>query len=69
MKSSEILSIGEAVLIEEPKDAEQAVRLMQLKVLQIGISELVERSGRFERAATSLEREATKIEKSLRSDF
>lgn len=69
MRSSEILTIGEAVLAEEPRDAEEAVRLMQLKVLKIGIRELVEKAGRFEGAAHTLEREASKIEKALSREF
>lgn len=63
MKSSEILSIGEAVLMEEPRSPQQAVLFMQRKALQIGIRELTDKRDRFERAIEKLERDLDRVEK------
>lgn len=63
MRSSEILSIGEAVMLEEPSTPKQAVLLMQRKALKIGIDELRDKRDRFERAIESLERELSRIDK------
>lgn len=62
MRSSEILSIGEAVLLEEPSTPAQAVLLMQRKTLRIGIDELTRKRDRFEAAIEKLERELKRID-------
>lgn len=63
MRSSEILSIGEAVLLEEPQTPAQAVLFMQRKALQIGIDELTQKRDRFEAAIERLERDLARIDK------
>lgn len=63
MRSSEILTIGEAVLLEEPQTAAQAVLLMQRKTLKIGIDELTDKRDRFDRAIEKLEKELQRIDK------
>lgn len=69
MRATEILSIGEAVLAEEPKTPEQAVKLMQLKVLNLGWAELEQKATRFQNAAKSIDRDAKRIQKSLHEEF
>ncbi len=68
MRSSEILTNGEAVLMEEPKTPQQAVLWMQRKTIQIGIDELVKKKDRFERAIERLERELDKIDRLAAGD-
>lgn len=63
MRSSEILTIGEAVLLEEPSTPAQAVLLMQRKTLKIGIDELALKRDRFDRAIEKLEAELKRIDK------
>ena len=62
MRFSEILSIGEAVLLEEPSTPAQAVLLMQRKTLKIGIDELTQKRDRFDAAIERLERELRRID-------
>lgn len=62
MRSSDILNIGEAVLIEEPSTPTQAVLWMQRKTLQIGIAELRKKCERFENAIVKLERELKRVD-------
>lgn len=69
MKSSEILSIGEAVLMEEPSTPAQAVLFMQRKALQIGIRELSEKRDRFERAIERLEKDLDRIDRLARESL
>lgn len=68
MRSSEILSIGEAVLLEEPSTPAQAVLLMQRKTLKIGIDELTQKRDRFDAAIERLERELRRIDELAASD-
>lgn len=67
MRSSEILTIGEAVLLEEPATPAQAVLLMQRKTLKIGIDELTQKRDRFEKAIEKLERELKRIDELARA--
>lgn len=62
MRSSDILTIGEAVLTEEPSTPNQAVLWMQRKTLQIGIDELRLKCERFENAIVKLERELKRVD-------
>jgi|JI10StandDraft_1071094.scaffolds.fasta_scaffold267228_1 hypothetical protein len=68
MRSSDILTIGEAVLMEEPKTPQQAVLWMQRKTIKIGIDELVSKKDRFEKAIERLERELDKIDRLAAGD-
>lgn len=62
MRSSDILTIGEAVMMEEPSTPSQAVLLMQSKTLRIGIDELVQKRDRFDKAIERLEKELARVE-------
>ena len=68
MRFSEILSIGEAVLLEEPSTPAQTVLLLQRKTLKIGIDELTQKRDRFDAAIERLERELRRIDELAASD-
>lgn len=63
------MTIGEAVLTEEPSTPTQAVLLMQRKTLQIGIDELQGKIERFERAIEKLEREKRRVDALCSQEF
>lgn len=68
MRSSDILTIGEAVMLEEPKTPAQAVLWMQRKTLKFGIDELAQKKDRFERAIERLEKELERVDKLAKAD-